>query len=129
MNLSKLLFYTLSIIVSALLLASTTYGQAKKISKLKIRTDEDSLVSYLTDGEGRSLYIFLNDSTGQSTCFEECSDAWPPALLQKGELTVGKEIDLTMVGTIKRSEKTLQNHGEINKLTYNIWYIYLTWMI
>lgn len=34
----------------------------------------------VTDPAGRSLYVFGNDSAGESTCFDGCATAWPPLL-------------------------------------------------
>ncbi|HLR31448.1 MAG TPA: hypothetical protein VK074_03095 [Fodinibius sp.] len=124
MKQSPLLFYPLMIIISILLLTSISYAQAKKISELKVRSDDDVSASYLTDGEGMSLYIFLKDSTGSSTCADECADAWPPVLLDEGDLTVGEGVDSTMIGTIDRPGETLKNPGEVVQLTYNGWPLY-----
>ncbi|MCJ7445891.1 MAG: hypothetical protein MUO26_15455 [Methanotrichaceae archaeon] len=33
---------------------------------------------YLINQEGRTLYYFINDPTMRSTCFEGCSEIWPP---------------------------------------------------
>lgn len=32
----------------------------------------------LTDGEGTTLYRFTRDEDGQSTCYDDCAEAWPP---------------------------------------------------
>jgi predicted lipoprotein with Yx(FWY)xxD motif len=35
-------------------------------------------VMYLADGSGQSLYLFVNDTAGKSTCNGVCAAAWPP---------------------------------------------------
>jgi predicted lipoprotein with Yx(FWY)xxD motif len=34
----------------------------------------------LTDGTGRTLYMFTKDAPGLSTCYDQCASAWPPLL-------------------------------------------------
>lgn len=36
--------------------------------------------SILVDGDGHTLYIFLNDEPGSSDCFDQCADNWPPLI-------------------------------------------------
>jgi hypothetical protein len=38
----------------------------------------DTLGAYLADRDGRALYLFKADSTGESTCYNACTDAWTP---------------------------------------------------
>ncbi len=42
--------------------------------------DHSELGSILVDGDGMTLYIFTNDGPGESTCFDECAENWPPLL-------------------------------------------------
>lgn len=37
--------------------------------------------AYLTGEDGRTLYVFGNDSTNTSTCDGDCATAWPPFIL------------------------------------------------
>ncbi len=34
--------------------------------------------SYLTGKDGKTLYIFKNDTAGKSTCSSDCATTWPP---------------------------------------------------
>lgn len=56
------------------------------------------LGSILVDGQGRSLYVFLDDRDGRSTCEGGCAAAWPP-LLSRGDLEApaGLQARLTTV--------------------------------
>ena len=40
-------------------------------------------VAYLTDGQGKSLYLSLNDTPGTSNCNPACLAQWPPLLVGK----------------------------------------------
>lgn len=46
-------------------------------SKVKV-SQKEPYGEYLTDGNGMSLYLFLRDASGQSTCYNECAEEWPP---------------------------------------------------
>lgn len=72
---------------------------------------------YLTDAEGRALYLFKADSENESTCYEGCADAWPP-LLTEGEPVAGDDaVKSDLIDTITR------RGGEI-QVTYNGWPLY-----
>lgn len=68
---------------------------------------ESELGTILVDGEGRTLYVFLNDSGGESTCYEECADNWP-ALETDGNPQIGEGADTSLLGTTERDDGTLQ---------------------
>jgi predicted lipoprotein with Yx(FWY)xxD motif len=71
---------------------------------------------YLVDGQGMSLYLFEADSPGESTCEEECAEAWPPVLTDT-QVTPGEGVDSELVGTIERADGTTQ-------VTYGGWPLY-----
>ena len=72
----------------------------------------------LVDGEGRSLYLFTNDTqnSGTSACTGDCLVEWPP-LLTDGEPVGGEGVDAAMLGTITLPDGTTQ-------VTYNGWPLY-----
>ncbi|HEU5016993.1 MAG TPA: hypothetical protein VFT69_03375 [Pseudolabrys sp.] len=65
--------------------------------------------SYLTNGRGRALYVFMADSKGESTCYDKCAQAWPPLL---GNAKAGKGVQASKLGTTKRKNGRTQ-------VTYN----------
>jgi predicted lipoprotein with Yx(FWY)xxD motif len=76
---------------------------------------------YLADGEGRALYLFEADTQGSgsaavSACYDECAGAWPP-LTVEGEPQGGEGADAAMLGTISRTDGSMQ-------VTYNGWPLY-----
>jgi predicted lipoprotein with Yx(FWY)xxD motif len=75
--------------------------------------------SALVDGQGMSLYVFMNDSQngGSSACTADCAAVWPP-LLSQGAPVAGTGLDATLLGTITRDDGTMQ-------VTYNGWPLYL----
>jgi predicted lipoprotein with Yx(FWY)xxD motif len=92
-----------------------------------INVMEDSTMgSYLVDENGMALYINTNDTQGTSgtqatsTCYDECATAWIPVTAENTDtttLTVGEGLDATQLGTITRTDGTVQ-------LTYYGWPLY-----
>lgn len=61
-----------------------------------------SVGDYLTDADGNTLYVFLNDSPGETSCFDTCLQNWP-ALTVEGSPTAGDGVTGEL-GTIERSD-------------------------
>lgn len=59
--------------------------------------------TYLADGAGRTLYLFTQDPSGESTCVDECALNWPP-LVAEGELSAGAGVAQTLLGTVTRPD-------------------------
>lgn len=74
--------------------------------------------STLVDAQGRSLYLFTNDTqnSGTSSCSGDCLVEWPP-LLTDGEPVAGEGVNESLLGTITRDDGTTQ-------VTYNGWPLY-----
>jgi predicted lipoprotein with Yx(FWY)xxD motif len=72
----------------------------------------------LVDAEGRTLYLFTNDTqnSGTSACSGDCLAAWPPVVSQ-GAPVAGTGLDATLLSTITRDDGTIQ-------VTYNGWPLY-----
>ncbi|ASY66802.1 putative lipoprotein (plasmid) [Sinorhizobium sojae CCBAU 05684] len=76
---------------------------------------------YLTDGEGRALYLFTADTQGQAdqkptvSCSGECLQAWPP-LYSEGAPQAGDGADAAKLGTAEHAGKMM--------VTYNGWPLY-----
>ena len=60
----------------------------------------------LVDADGLTLYGFLSDSEGVPTCDGACADAWPPVLLDSGELPAG--LDPNVFSVVERADGTPQ---------------------
>jgi predicted lipoprotein with Yx(FWY)xxD motif len=69
-----------------------------------------TLGSILTDGAGRTLYLFTKDSDNATVCYDGCATAWPPLL-------VGK-VDVSLVG-IGGTLNTIMRHDGNLQVTYN----------
>lgn len=68
---------------------------------------------HLTDGEGRSLYLFTVDTqdSGTSACDPDCLANWP---IFVGPATAGEGVDAALLGVIE----------DTGQVTYNGWPLY-----
>lgn len=68
---------------------------------------------FLTDRDGRPLYLFTADTGGVSTCYGPCAAAWPPLLAAQGTPTPGSaEVDARLLAVTRRQDGAPQ-------VTYN----------
>jgi predicted lipoprotein with Yx(FWY)xxD motif len=66
---------------------------------------------FLTDAEGRTVYLFTNDTTaGESACYEDCATNWPPV-----PATDGMVLPPGIQGTLASLERT----DGTRQMTYN----------
>jgi predicted lipoprotein with Yx(FWY)xxD motif len=68
-----------------------------------VRTAETHLGTILVDQEGFTLYAFLNDTEGESTCTGDCLANWPAVPAPEGDLNVGN-LDPAMFSTVENPE-------------------------
>ncbi|MCE8016882.1 hypothetical protein HOP62_12465 [Halomonas sp. MCCC 1A17488] len=89
------------------------------IDQARVETNEkEPLGRYLTNQDGKSLYIFTQDQQGgdYSTCDESCAIAWPPYTTEQ-DPAGGEEVDEERLGVIEREDGTRQ-------VTYDGWPLY-----
>ncbi len=75
------------------------------------------LGSIVVDGSGRTLYILTKDTPNTSTCYDGCSQVWPPLLATNGSPNATAGVSGSMIGTALRTDGTTQ-------VTYNGWPLY-----
>jgi len=63
----------------------------------------------LVNAEGFTLYAFLNDTEGESTCFDDCATKWPPALVGEANLDV---LDPDLYSTVEHPDGTMLRIGD-----------------
>jgi predicted lipoprotein with Yx(FWY)xxD motif len=73
-------------------------------------TESDQIGTYLTDGAGRTLYRFDNDTAKppKSNCNGDCATAWPPLLIKSPGKIYPKGVDPQIVGYVERADHTCQ---------------------
>ncbi len=72
-----------------------------------LMTKTGSVGTYLTDGAGKSLYLFAADSGGKSACNGPCAAAWPP-LTTTGNASASAGVTGSMLTTFKRDDGSTQ---------------------
>lgn len=96
-------------------------AQTAEAAKVAVEASEEH-GPYLTDADGRALYLFTADQQGsgdqaaQSNCYAACAEAWPP-LVTGGEPQAGEQADKSLIGTIERQ------NGD-GQVTYGGWPLY-----
>ena len=59
------------------------------------------------DSGQQAIYIFENDPAGESACYDECAEAWPP-VLTTGDPVAGAGVDADLLGTTERRDGEVQ---------------------
>jgi predicted lipoprotein with Yx(FWY)xxD motif len=81
--------------------------EASGSGETEVEAEDSALGTILTDADGNTLYVFLADEGGESTCYDECADSWP-ALIARGEPKAGNGVDASLLGTTERTDGELQ---------------------
>jgi predicted lipoprotein with Yx(FWY)xxD motif len=63
-----------------------------------------SVGNALAGEDGKTLYVFLKDSSGKSACNAGCVDTWPPFTLDEGERAVAGSGVSGTIGSITRDD-------------------------
>lgn len=88
--------------------ASTATGNGAVIAVGKL---PDGSGEYLTDGEGRTLYILENEDEPDA-CIHGCADAWPPFTAGADTSVTARGARQDLIATVARPDGGLQ-------VTYN----------
>jgi predicted lipoprotein with Yx(FWY)xxD motif len=101
-----------TIVVGALIAAGYSLAIAQAAEQQKLQTSHKRPYGqYVTDAQGRPLYIFTADKKGTSHCRDACAQAWPP-VTTSGKPEAGSGIEKNMLGTLQRKDGKTQ-------ITYN----------
>jgi predicted lipoprotein with Yx(FWY)xxD motif len=87
--------------------SSPAAGSGSSASSTVITTKTSSGGSFLTNGAGRAIYLFMADSTGKSACDGACAAAWPPVIATAQPTATGG-VQASDLSTITRSDGTRQ---------------------
>jgi predicted lipoprotein with Yx(FWY)xxD motif len=84
---------------------SPSVSPSPSVSSVTLQTTTGTLGTYLTDGNGNSLYAYTADTTGTSNCTGGCATAWPPL---SGTATASGGAQSALVGSLTRSDGSTQ---------------------
>ena len=91
--------------------AAPTSRSGASGSGATVTLTHSKLGSYLSDGKGRSLYLFEADKSTKSTCSSACASIWPP-LTASGAVKPGTGVSAPLLSTTKRTDGSTE-------ITYN----------
>jgi predicted lipoprotein with Yx(FWY)xxD motif len=76
------------------------------VTAADVNVSESSLGEILVDADGMTLYVFMNDTAGTSTCVDACAAAWPPLIATS--VTVGDDLAAADFSLVARPDGTQQ---------------------
>jgi predicted lipoprotein with Yx(FWY)xxD motif len=82
-------------------------GSSSSSGGTVIKTATASWDTFLTDGSGRAVYLWVADTGDKSTCSGACAGAWPP-VTASGAVTASGSAKASDLGSITRSDGTKQ---------------------
>jgi predicted lipoprotein with Yx(FWY)xxD motif len=73
----------------------------------RITLGDSEFGQMLFDSKQQAIYIFENDPKGETVCYDECAEAWPPVFTD-GEAEAAQGVKQSLLGTVKRRDGKLQ---------------------
>ena len=70
-----------------------------------VSTASTDLGTILVDPDGMTVYVFTNDTAGESTCYDQCADLWPAV---PADAPISSDLDGSMFGATTRTDGTEQ---------------------
>jgi predicted lipoprotein with Yx(FWY)xxD motif len=95
--------------------STETSGEERSAAAATVAITETDLGPVLADGAGMTLYVFIPDGQGPSTCVDGCLGSWPALI---GPADAGEGVDDALLGTATRPD------GGGEQVTYNDWPLY-----
>lgn len=80
---------------------SRSSGRSATVATVGSTTGRDG--TYLTDGSGRALYMWVGDDSGKSNCDADCVTAWPPLVTGASPRATGGATSAAL-GTLTRDD-------------------------
>jgi predicted lipoprotein with Yx(FWY)xxD motif len=66
-----------------------------------------NLGTVLVDSRGMTLYLYTPDTSGTSTCYDQCASFWPPLVVTAAPVA-GQGLDASLLATTTRTDGTTQ---------------------
>ena len=103
--------------ISSLLVGVAMASSARTNTGATVKTRSTSLGKIIVNAQSKTLYLFMKDKNGRSSCYSQCASYWPP-LMKKGTLRAGTGVKANLLGT------TTRKNGK-RQVTYNHHPLYL----
>lgn len=82
----------------------------------------DDQGAYLTDANGRALYLLEGEPQDSSTCYDECAEEWPPYLTSQQSPTAGDQVQQNLIGTIERQDGATGGQMQVTYAGHPLYY-------
>jgi predicted lipoprotein with Yx(FWY)xxD motif len=111
-----------AIVILVLVLMSRSSGAEKDTPKQASGTVHVGTSKYgpiLVNAQGRTLYLFVADTKGKSTCYSGCAKVWPP-VIASASTHAGKGVspeELTQVRRTDGSQQVVYHHHPLYTMT------------
>jgi len=69
----------------------------------EVKVGDSEFGDMLFGADDQAIYIFENDPEGESVCYDECAEAWPPVYTD-GRPLAGEGVDESLLGMVKRRD-------------------------
>ena len=78
-------------------------------SEATVAIVDSSLGKILAGADGRTVYVFMRDAEaeGESTCYDECQQRWPPVTIT-GAPEAGADVNAELLSTTTRQDGSTQ---------------------
>ncbi|MEX0863657.1 MAG: hypothetical protein WD269_02135 [Acidimicrobiia bacterium] len=70
-----------------------------------VTTANTDLGTILVDPDGRTMYVFTQDTEGESTCYDDCAALWPSV---PADAPIGSGLDASLFGSTTRTDGASQ---------------------
>jgi len=104
------LFLTAAVGTAGFMFAGSPAQSATR-TNATVSLRKTTLGMILVNSKGHTLYLFMKDRNGTSSCSASCATFWPP-LLSPGKPTAGTGVKASLLGRTRRRNGTMQ-------VTYN----------
>ncbi|CAN5861650.1 lipoprotein [soil metagenome] len=84
---------------------TATIGDDDREAMDGVHTASTDLGEILVDPDGFTLYIFTDDTSGESACYDACADLWPPI---PGDSAISSELESSIFATTIRTDGSEQ---------------------
>lgn len=66
-----------------------------------IHSEDSDFGQILVNTDGFTLYGFTVDANGESACYDQCAELWPPV---PADAEIGSDLDTSLFGSISRTD-------------------------
>jgi predicted lipoprotein with Yx(FWY)xxD motif len=87
--------------------AATAEKPQRKPAGAVVALGDSEFGSMLFNAKRQAIYIFERDRRGETVCYGECAEAWPPVYTD-GEPVARRGVRQSLLGTVKRRDGRLQ---------------------